>query len=113
MSSIQKIIGPSIYRMSGKDQNVLEALKTAYRDNKKVGVDKKFNGKKSACIADDVLKIINATPDTVLTKAEEASLWLFSLYTGARAISATSLRIKDLSWREGVLQARIQVTKGG
>lgn len=60
---------------------------------------------------DDVAKIINATPDLFPGKAEEASLWLFSLYTGARAITAANVLIGDMSWCQNILKVRLRVTK--
>jgi len=68
--------------------------------------------KRSACIADDVLHIIKATPEFLVSKAEESTLWLFSLYTGARSITATSICLNDLSFIESVLRVNLRVTKG-
>ena len=77
MSSIEKVIGPSINRLSDKNSSVKQALIQGYKDNKRnVEVIKK---KKQACIVEDVRYIIEATPDSLFTKAEEASLWLFAL----------------------------------
>ena len=71
---------------------------------------------KRACIADDVRRIIKATPDYILSKAEEASLWLFSLYTGARAVSAVSVVLSDVVWQSGeeevFISVKLRVTKG-
>jgi len=68
--------------------------------------------KKQACIVDDVRRIIENTPDNVFTKAEEASLWLFALQTGARAITCAEVRIGDLSYLGGVLRVKLRLTKG-
>jgi integrase len=78
-------------------------LKIAYRDNKRYCQPKSKKIKKSACIADDVVRIIGAIPELIPTKAEESSIILFALYTGARAISAVNLLIGDLDWKIGVL----------
>lgn len=110
MSSIERVIGPSLKRLSEVD--IEEDLKSAYRDNKKIGRKIKKSIKKSACIADDVRRIINATPEFLVSKAEEATLWLFSLYTGARSITATAVCLKDISWVDKVLRFNLRVTKG-
>ena len=57
-------------------------------------------------------RIIRATPDFIVTKAEESSLWLFALNCGARAITAASVRIGDLRYAENVLSINLKVTKG-
>jgi len=90
LSSIKKVIGPSLHRLSGKNPEVQQSLKCAYNDNKKNSNSIKRK-QKSACIADDVSKIIDAIPDLLPSKSEEASLMLFALYSGARAISAVNV----------------------
>lgn len=51
---------------------------------------------KNPCINDDVRYIIKAMPETHITKPAESSLILFSLYTGARAITVSNIKIKDM-----------------
>jgi hypothetical protein len=85
-------------------------LNQAYKDNRSKLLSPKKE--KNACISDDVARIIRSTPDLWPSKAEEASLWLFSLYTGARAISSTAICLKDMVLRDKVLRVRIRVTKG-
>ena len=110
LSSIEKVIGPSLKRLSEK--NIGEDLKQAYKDNKRVGKKTEKSEKHSACISDDVLHIIRSTPEYLDSKSEEAFLWLLSLYTGARSITATSVLWRDLSYFENVLRIKFTVTKG-
>jgi hypothetical protein len=99
---VKKVIGPSLLRLSGKKPEVSESLKCAYRDNNK---SSKMSSRKSksACIADDVSRIIGAIPDLCSGKPEEASIILFALYSGARAISAVNVLIEDMNWKGDVL----------
>ncbi len=68
--------------------------------------------KKTACIASDCEKIIGAIPDLHPGKAEEASLILFSLYTGARAVSSTNVLLGDFVPSLKRTRFVIRITKG-
>lgn len=68
--------------------------------------------RQQACILSDIDKIIIASPESNPRKAEEASLWLFSINTGARAVSATSVLLGDLTWHGTFLVINLRVTKG-
>lgn len=59
-----------------------------------------------------MLHIIKATPEFLASKAEEAALWLFALYTGARSITATAVCLSDLHFMNGILRVNLRVTKG-
>jgi hypothetical protein len=112
LSTIERVIGPSLVREGGqKDATLRGRIKNAIKAGKRNGKPVE-RAKRAACIASDVAKIVAATPDYVPTKAEEASLWLFSLETGARAISATSVLIGDLQWQGDYLRVKLRVTKG-
>jgi len=52
------------------------------------------NGK-DATIGNDVQQIMSLTHDLHIEKASEASVWLCALYTGAHAITITSVLLKD------------------
>jgi len=62
---------------------------------------------------DDLSRIIGSIPDLNASKPEEASVMLFALCTGARAVSAVNILFRDMSWKGDILQTRIQITKGG
>jgi hypothetical protein len=72
---------------------------------------------KDAAILADVVHIIDSTPDGVSTKAEEASLWLCAVSTGARSVTcaAVALRdialVKDLDDGQTLVQIRYMRTK--
>ena len=51
---------------------------------------------KEPLIVADVVRIIDSIPDMDLMKARDASLFLFSVSTGARACSCESIRLKDI-----------------
>ncbi|KAL6060364.1 REJ domain-containing protein [Balamuthia mandrillaris] len=51
---------------------------------------------KDAYLLDDVLHIIASTPDGLVSKAGEASRWLHSVCTGARAITAANIHLGDI-----------------
>lgn len=64
----------------------------------------------------DVKKIIESTPDWVCTKKSEACLFLFALYTGARAISCSNIKVGDVErvyWlkKSRIVQIKIRVSK--
>jgi hypothetical protein len=56
---------------------------------------------------DDLSRIIGSIPDLNPSKPEEASVMLFALSTGARAISAVNVKFKDMSWKGDILQTKI------
>lgn len=75
---------------------------------------------KEPAIAEDVLKIIDMTPDGVKCKAREAACWLMGLCTGARAITLSNVLLKDIiEIRKSdrlpgveIVQINYEVTKG-
>ena len=53
-------------------------------------------GGKEPILAVDIERVIMHTPELLPTRCEEASLWLFALTVGARAITCTHVLIKDI-----------------
>ena len=51
---------------------------------------------RDAAIGKDIQRIVSLAPDTHVEKASEASVWLCALYTGARAITITSVLLMDI-----------------
>lgn len=126
ISSIEDVVIPSLKRLNiektGKEISdecndyLSQALKNAKRDAKSL----KTVNSKSPAIAADVQRIIECTPDGRTSKASEASLWLFGLCTGARAVTCSSVLVSDIRqvyvYPDNpdmvVVQIRLRVTKG-
>lgn len=129
IGSIEDVIIPSLKRMNkeetGKDldADVQQYISEALREIKRAIHGGKHQVTKEPAILSDVVRIIESTPDGLPTKASEASLWLTSLFTGARAITCSSITLGDIlsviqhpksppgqSWV--IIQLRFRVTKG-
>lgn len=74
---------------------------------------------KEPAILQDVVRIIDHMPEVYHDKAREAAAFLFSLNTGARALTTASVLLRDIvkvtaSDKEGglLVQVRLNVTKG-
>ena len=111
-SSIRRVIVPNLKKINPLIKNQLNAtcaeIQRVRKPQKKI---------RRACIADDVGRLIKSSPDYLLTKSEEASLWLFSLCTGARAITALNVVLGDISFHNNQgddphLSFLLRVTKG-
>ena len=93
LTSIECVIIPSLKRLHYQkcqqppSDEILRFIKRALQDIKK---SKSYLGGKAGrepVIVPDIKRIIECTPDGLPTKAEEASLWLVALSTGARAVT--------------------------
>ena len=102
VNSIEDVILPSLKRIHEEEtkakisEELAQYLSNAMRDvrrTKKGGMNKSG---RDAAIGKDIQRIIALTPDTHVEKASEASVWLCALYTGARAITITSVLLKDI-----------------
>ena len=102
VSSIEDVIMPSLKRLHIEHCNeapsteVVQYMSQALKDVKNSKAQLKGSEGKEPAIYPDVKRIIEATPDGVITKAEEASLWLLSLSTGARAVTCFNVNIGDI-----------------
>lgn len=110
-SSLKRVICPNLRKENPNDIN--PQIKQVYRE---ISNKPDTQNTRRACIVDDVRRIIKETPDYHPSKAEEASLWLFSLYTGARAISAVNVRLSDMRYYQDseqiFISVNLRVTKG-
>ncbi|KAL6053045.1 hypothetical protein QOT17_018219 [Balamuthia mandrillaris] len=127
LSSVIDVIMASLYRIhqekTGKEvpreirDRVQRAAQKCKREFPKC---QQRQAKRDACLRDDVIHIIATTPLGKVSRAAEASCWLHSAYTGARAITAANIRLDDIrelrpnAEQEGkyFLKLRHQVTKG-
>jgi hypothetical protein len=125
IGSVKSIIIPSLIRMhkeKTKQTHFPKIRESIVQAMKEIEVSKRFKrgGEgKEAMIASDVKRVIEATSCGLLTKAAESSLWLFSLNTGARAVTCAHVRLADIvsvcaSSREGMtlVEVLLTVTKG-
>jgi hypothetical protein len=126
ISSIEDVFIPSLKRINievtGQEisHEVYDHLKLALKNAKRDVTSLKTSTSKSPAIAVDVQRIISCTPDGRMQKATEASLWLFGLCTGSRAITCSSIKLADIthvysnSEKRGMyfVQIRLKVTKG-
>lgn len=102
VSSIEDVIMPSLKRLHIEHCNeapsteVVQYMSQALKDVKHSKAQLKGSEGKEPAIYPDVKRIIEATPHGVITKAEEACLWLLSLSTGARAVTCFNVNIGDI-----------------
>jgi len=103
ISTIKGFIGPCIKYMYKKvlerdlDENMKLTITRALRQmNRSNNVKKETDGKEPLLYT-DVNKIIKELPDWLYSKYFEASLYLFAVQTGARSITCSKVRLKDLN----------------
>lgn len=102
VGSIEDVIIPSLKRIhrerTGVDTSaeINASLTQALKDIKKSPSQRRNAVGKEPAITEDVERIIYLTPDGLPTKAEEASLWLTSVSTGARAVTCSNVKIGDI-----------------
>lgn len=102
VGSIEDVIIPSLKRLNktetGEDpsKGAIEALSLALRDVKRSKSKIKEGERNEPAIDVDVKRIIEFTPEGVVSKAAEASLWLTSLSTGARALTCYNVVVRDI-----------------
>lgn len=101
--SITDVIIPSLLRVNlhvtgnSATDSVMLAIKEVSRELKSYPLVRRQKLKKESAIAPDVETIIKRTPDVLITKAEEASLWIFALMTGARAFTCAHMVLTDIT----------------
>ena len=122
-SSIQDVIGPALKRIyqnlfnQKMPENISLVINTTIRQ---IIRDKPItNSGKAPALLSDVRYIINRIPNTRPLKNMEASLFLFAVNVGARALTCDGVRICDIrsvqpSEISGLhlVQVRLMVTKG-
>jgi hypothetical protein len=122
VGSITDVIIPSLKRLhdlhnTGQkvSQEVSDYLKQAVNELKRDGV---MQREKNPCTINDVEKIIENYPEGKIDKSAEASLYLFAVSTGCRAISCSNIQVNDIMridpTRDGSILISIKVrrTKG-
>jgi hypothetical protein len=102
VNSIEDVILPSLKRIHEEETNTKisielgQYLSNAMRDVRRTKKSSMKTCGRDAAIGKDVERIVSLTPDTHIEKASEASAWLCALYTGARAITITSVLLMDI-----------------
>ena len=125
LNGIEQVVVPSLRhlhldRCGSEDKAVVQAMKRtikSLRTNKRVVLHGR--GKQPLC-SFDVAELISRIPDTLESKLKDASLFLFALHTGARALTCEAITWGDIVrvdatdtttgvWRVIVI---LRVTKG-
>ena len=102
VNSIEDVILPSLKRIHEEETGekitieMAQFLSNAMRDVKRSKKGSINCSGRDAAIGKDIRRIVSLTPDTHVEKASEASVWLCALYTGARAITITSVLLMDI-----------------
>jgi hypothetical protein len=102
VNSIEDVILPSLKRIHEEECNekisteLAQYLSNAMRDVRRTKKSSMVTKGKDAAIGKDVERIIELVPENHVEKASEASAWLCALYTGARAITITSVLLMDI-----------------
>lgn len=103
LSSLSDAVVPALKRIFLLKQQPLSkasrlALKQGIKDVRssraRVNANKKS---KAPLLLSDLTRIIAAMPDSLASKPMEASLFLFSIFTGARAITCAHILLKNIS----------------
>ena len=125
IGSIEDVIIPGLKRMhtaktlSPPSDETYQCMSQALKDVKNSKSHHSQGSHRDAAILSDVVRIIESTPPGLPTKALEASLWLLSVQTGARAITCSNIRVSDIyrviyspSSDLLLVQIRLRVNKG-
>lgn len=124
VSSIEDVIIPSLKRINieksqeGNSGELVDYFSQALRDIKGSRNQLRLSATKEPAIVPDVQRVIESTPDSLPSKAEEVSLWLTALTSGARAITCDNILVSDIVsiYRSAsgtmLVQLRLRVTKG-
>jgi hypothetical protein len=125
IGSIEDVIIPSLKRIhrerTGSDPSpaIVCCMSNALRDVRRSPSCRRGAGGKQPAIVSDVEHIVKCMPDGLPSKAGEASLFLTSVSTGARAITCDNLLVGDIKrflFSEDsckiLLQIEFRVTKG-
>jgi hypothetical protein len=132
-SSLEDVIVPSLKRQYLRAHQktmspiMIDSMKTTLREIKRTprqaresesGTGERERKKsKSPALISDVERIVSLIPDTRADKAAEASLYLFAVSVGARALTCENVLLKDILHviRQSdhvLVQIRLRVTKG-
>jgi hypothetical protein len=123
-NSIEDVIVPSLKRIDEEltganiSTEVAQYMANALRDIKHSKKSSSLKNSKDAAISKDIERIIRLTPDHHVEKASEASAWLCALYTGARAITITNVKLQNiigvhkLEGNKIIIRIRFTRTKG-
>ena len=120
-NSIADVIIPSLKRIHYEklQQKPGDEIDRLISDLLKSTRKKYIRKTREPSITFDVAKIIETTPEGLIDKAEEFSLWLCAMYTGARSITMSNIRLGDIhnviaSSIPGltIVQIKFRVTKG-
>lgn len=125
VASIEDVIVPSLKRMHIENcdeavpTEVSQYLSQAIRDVKNSKTHIRGSDGKEPAIVNDVKRIIDCIPEGHPDKAKEASLFLTSLSTGARAVTCHNVCLEDIvsvyavpESSRLIVQLRFRVTKG-
>jgi hypothetical protein len=129
LGSIEDVMAPALKRLHQEhtgtpvptdvSQFMTEALRQIKREGQAAGTREDLGGGREPAIVPDVQRIIEHTPEGIPSRAEEASLWLVALSTGARAVTCESVTLQDISQVHRlpnsdriIVQLRYRVTKG-
>lgn len=105
LKGIELIVVPCLKRLSfdatgSVNPRVFALLKEEIRSLRhNPSVIKEGEGKPPLCYF-DVAELVKRIPDNLSFKAEEASLFLFALHTGSRALTCESIQYKDILFVE-------------
>ncbi len=124
--SIVNVIVPSLKRLE-KDFTEAEeipreihlAINAACRDVRRSVTHRAGVEGKQPAIMEDVVRVIEITPALLPSKAEESSLWLIAVSTGARALTCDNVLLGDIvsvtqcpGTQKVIVSLRYRVTKG-
>ncbi|KAL6040465.1 hypothetical protein QOT17_025379, partial [Balamuthia mandrillaris] len=99
LTSAKDVIVASLYRIHTEEtggeqvpQKIRDTVNLAAKKCKQRAPSCTRSGRmRDACLKDDVIQIITMIPDGKRKKARDASCWLHSVSTGARAITASNI----------------------
>ena len=103
VGSIEDVIIPALKRLHTESQGEPPSLETsqymaqALKDVKNSKSSLKHPQGTEPAIIPDIQRIIELTPQGVVTKAAEALLWLVAISTGARAVTCFHVTIGDIA----------------
>ena len=101
LSGIKLIVVPCLRHLNyaytkSEDPGIVDALKHVIKTLERNPHVKKAGPGKPPLLSFDVAELIKRIPDTLSFKAMEASLFLFALHTGSRAITCENIHYGDI-----------------
>lgn len=125
IATIEDIFVPSLKRIHAEimkepcSVEVSDSLALAIKDIKRSPSHANVPDGKAPATYSDIKIIIEKTPEGVVSKAAETTLWLFALSTGARAVTCSNVNVGDIvnvikkpDSTKCLVQVRLRVTKG-